>query len=139
MPNDTVETPAPPRTAVRILPADEHHKLSTFPFAERRGLPDPDRTLILVAENPDGEIVGVWAAMTTVHLEGLWVAESYRRTSRVAVQLLRAMRALLTQLGIVQSFTYTEDANVLVLALKAGFTRLPGDLLFLELPQSKEN
>ena len=59
----------------------------------------------------------------------------HRRTSRVAVQLLRTMKSVLTALGIVQSFTYVETADVLVLALKAGFTRLRGDLLTLDLTE----
>ena len=132
MPTDTL---APPRTTTRVLPPEEHHRLAHFPLAECRGLPDPSRTVILVAETETGEIVGVWCAMTVVHLEGLWVAESYRRTSRVAVQLLRTMKSVLTALGIVQSFTYVETADVLVLALKAGFTRLRGDLLTLDLTE----
>jgi N-acetylglutamate synthase-like GNAT family acetyltransferase len=127
-----IETAALLKTAVRVLPPEEHHRLVDFPFAER-GLPNPDRTVILVAENEAGAIVGVWAALTVVHLDGLWVAPDYRRSSRVAVQLLRTMKQVLTQLGILQSFTYTESADVMMLALKAGFTRLPGDLLFLDL------
>jgi hypothetical protein len=43
------------------------------------------------------------------------------------------MKRVLTSLGLVQSFTYVESPDVLMLALKAGFTRLPGDLLLLDL------
>jgi hypothetical protein len=127
---------APTRTQVRILPREEYPRLLDLPFASR-GLPDPDRTIILVAENDAGAIVGLWAAMTAIHLDGLWVEPSYRRHSRVAVQLLRGMKALLARHGLVQSFTYVEASDVLMLALKAGFTRLPGDLLILDLPQEK--
>lgn len=130
MPTDT--TAAPARTQVRILRREEYPRLVDLPFASR-GLPDPDRTVILVAENEAGEIVGLWAAMTAIHLDGLWVEPTYRRHSRVAVQLLRGMKTALQQLDLLQSFTYVEDADVLMLALKAGFTRLPGDLLILDL------
>jgi hypothetical protein len=136
MPETLAPAATPARTTVRILPREEYPRLADLPFASR-GLPDPDRTIILVAEDDAGTIVGLWAAMTAIHLDGLWVEPSYRKHSRVAVQLLRGMKALLQRHGLIQSFTYVESAEVLMLALKAGFTRLPGDLLILDLPQEK--
>jgi hypothetical protein len=118
--------------AVRLLPVEEWHRLEGLPFAQN-GLPDPNLARILVAETPEGEIVGIWAAMAAVHLDGLWVAPSYRRASWVAVKLLKAMKVLLIELGIVQSFTIIESAEVLALATKAGFTRIRGDLCLLDL------
>ena len=120
---------------VRQLPPEEWPRLADFPFAAQFGIPDPNYAAILVAETPAGEIVGVWAALTTVHLEGLWIAPSHRRSSLVAAKLLRGMKAMLRELGIVHSFTTVSTPDVLVLALKAGFQKLPVDLLFLDLTQ----
>jgi hypothetical protein len=127
------DTTARASPTVRQLPPEEWERLRDFPLAERYGIPDPRGAAILVAETPAGEIVGVWAALTTVHLDGLWIAPEYRRTSLVAAKLLRGMKAMLTQLGIVHSFTLVESPEVLVLALKAGFQKLPYDLCFLDL------
>jgi hypothetical protein len=121
---------------VRELPVEEWDRLRALPFAEK-GLPDPRLTKILVAETPEGRIVGVWAAMTQVFLDGLWVAPDYRRTSWVAMKLLRGMRDLLRRLGIVQSFTLVQTTDVLCLATKAGFVRVQGDLCVLELSQKE--
>jgi hypothetical protein len=127
------ETLAPSRVTVRLLLDEEYPRLLDLPFAGAQRLPDPALSLVLIAENEAGAIVGVWAALTTVHLDGLWVDPAYRKTSRVAVQLLRTMKETLGARGILHSFTYVESTEVLLLALKAGFTRLPGDLLFLDL------
>jgi hypothetical protein len=128
-------TAAPPITTLRVLPGEEFPRLADLPFAQAYGVPDPRYAQILVAEDPTGTIVGVWAALNTVHLDGLWIAEDYRKTSRVASQLLRGMKRLLTSLGIVHSFTMIsyETPEVLQLSLKAGFQQLPVHLCFLDL------
>lgn len=123
---------------VRQLPPDEWERLRALPFATNGLPPNPELTAILVAENAEGAIVGVWAAMTAVHLDGLWVAPEYRRTSRVAMKLLRGMKDMLLRLGVVQSFTIASSTEVLVLALKAGFQRMHGDLCFLDLSAADE-
>lgn len=131
----TAAAPTLPFTGVRPLPPEEYHRLAHFPIAERFGVPDPRAAQILVAEDPAGDIVGIWAALTTVHLDGLWIAPEYRRTSRVASQLLHGMKSLLRHLGIVHSFTMVayDSPDVLILAQKAGFDLLPMHLCFLDL------
>ena len=90
--------------------------------------------MILVAETPEGRIVGVWAALQTIHLDGLWIHPDYQRTT-LAGRLLRSMKALLYQLGVVHSFTMIayDAPEVLSLALKAGFQQLPMHLCLLDL------
>lgn len=135
-------TPAltPPATArtvvVRPLAPEEYSRLAGLPFTSVIGIPDPQLCSVLVAENSAGEIVGLWSAMPVVHLEGLWVREDYRKTT-VLGRLHRQMRVLLGQLGVRSCFTYVEDPDVLIIALKAGFQRLRGDLLYLELPAAE--
>lgn len=115
----------------RVLPAPEWERLIGLTFAEH-GLPDPDLTTVVVVEQGD-RIVGVWVAMTAVHLEGLWVDPAHQGTT-VAGRLLRQMREFLQTHGITISFTIIADPQVMVLAHKAGFTRYPGDLWVLQLP-----
>jgi hypothetical protein len=118
---------------IRQLPPEEWDRLRDLPFA-RGGLPDPSLAAILVAETESGEIVGLWAAMTTVMLDGLWIAPAHRNTpTRIAGKLLHGMKTLLGQLGVVRAVTLVQTTDVLVLALKAGFTRVTGDLCLLDL------
>ena len=132
MNDDLLERPTTALYKIRELPADEYDRLAPLPIAAH-GIPDPRLCAVLVIETPDGEIVGVWAAQTAVHLDGLWVAPEYRRASLLAIKLLKGMKDLLTRQGIMQSFTIVESVEVLALATKAGFTRIHGDLLLLDL------
>ena len=90
----------------------------------------------MVTEDAQGTIVGIWAAMTAVHLDGLWVDPAHHG-SVVAGQLLRGMQGLLQQHQIWTSFTIIQDSAVMVLAHKAGFVRAPGDLWMLQLPAAE--
>ena len=117
---------------VRLLPVEEWDRLRTLPFASVVGLPDPNFAMILVGETAAGEIVSVWEAITTVHLEGAWTHPDHRHTT-LAGRMLVAMRALLARYRIWQSFTIISDPAVMVLAHKAGFVRAPGDLWMLHL------
>ena len=117
----------------RRLPVEEWERLRAYPFATH-GLPNPDLTLILVAEDATGTIVGIWAAMTAVHLDGLWVHPDHQGTT-IAGRLLKGMKALLRQYGLWITFTVIQDAQVMVLAHKAGFVRATGDLWILQIPQ----
>ena len=126
------ETATPPSAiTTRQLPPDEWQaKLTHLPPAILEIL-DPALTVILVAENALGAVVGVWMVMTTVHLDGLWVRADHQHTL-VASKLLRGMRQILTDLQIPIAFTIVQDIDVLCLAHKAGFQRVPGDLLMLQ-------
>jgi len=138
MPLDALGTapPAPGQTrptyATRVLPVEEWPRLLDLPFGAN-GLPDEHFAIILVTEDPTGAIVGVWAAVTAVHLDGLWVDPNHRDTP-VAGQLLRQMKATLQEKAVTISFTLIQDAEVMVLAHKAGFVRSPWDLWQLTLP-----
>lgn len=122
----------------RLLPPEEWDRLLAMPFGSN-GLPPPEHCLVLVAETPEGEIVGLWSAMTAIHMEGLWVHEDYRRRTLTAATLLKEMRAILTEQGILHCFTIVQSDEVLTLAKKAGFEVLPGNLCHWDLtPKSEE-
>lgn len=116
---------------VRRLPFEEWDRLEGLPIAQAP-LPDPDASIILVAETPEGEIVGTWEAVAPIVLEGLWIHENYRN-GITAGKLLREMKSQLNALGIPQAFTLVQSPEVKDLAVKAGFTVLPGELCMLQL------
>jgi len=125
---------APPATAAsttpRVLPPEEWDRLRDFAFATN-GLPDPTTSVIIVVETATGEIVGIWAMLLQPVLDGLWVDPAHRSTL-VAGQLLRTMKAFLQEFEIPAAFTVISDDSVRTLAAKAGFTKVPGDLWILE-------
>jgi len=116
---------------IRVLPFEEWDKLEGYPIATN-GLPNPDTSLILVAETPAGEIVGTWEAITPVILEGLWIDENYRNTL-VAGRLLATMKSVLKSMNIDKAFTLVQTSDVKALAEKAGFEMIPGDFCVLDL------
>lgn len=130
---DTLTSPPLTGVTVRRLPPEEWTaKLSSLPFAAN-GLPDPAASIVLVAENPEGEIVGLWSVGMVPMLDGLWSREDYRKHSWVAAKLLKGMKETLTALGLPGAFTLVQTPEVLILALKAGFEKVPGDVLVFKL------
>lgn len=105
--------------------------LATLPFGAN-GLPPVEHCLVLLAEE-GGKVVGIWSAMTAIHLEGLWVDPAYRRTSLVAANLLAYMKDELVARQLLHCFTIVQSAEVKGLALKAGFAEIAGELLHWDL------
>lgn len=118
-------------THIRQLPFEEWDKLDGLPIATN-GLPNPETSMILAAEDENGIVVGVWAAMTPIVLEGLWIREDHRN-STVAGRLLQRMKLFLNSIQVDRAFTLVQSADVKSLAEKAGFAVIPGDLMMLDL------
>jgi len=135
--NPSMATRGFPTYTIRRLPVEEWDRLRAFPFASN-GLPPPELAMIFVAETAGGQIVGIWAAMTAVHLDGLWIDPAHRDTT-IAGRLLREMKDFLREKAISESFTVISDPAVMCLAHKGGFTRCPGDLWVLQLPAEEKD
>jgi N-acetylglutamate synthase-like GNAT family acetyltransferase len=86
----------------------------------------------MVAENPEGEIVGTWEAIAPVVLEGLWVREDYRKTM-VLGKIFISMKSLLRSMNISRAFTLVQTPDVKALAEKGGFEMIPGEFCMLDL------
>ena len=102
----------------RILPHDEWPKLAGTELERAYPWLDPNDTLILVVED-DGQIVGAWAAMVQVHLEGVWVHPDHRGRGAVAAHLLREMgSAVREKFGVSAAWTAAENEDVARLITK---------------------
>lgn len=119
---------------IRQLPFEEWDKLEGLPIATN-GLPNPDTSAIIAAQDEDGNVIGVWAAMTPIVLEGLWIREDHRH-STVAGRLLINMKQFLRSINVDRAFTLVQAPEIKALAEKAGFNAIPGDLMMLELENS---
>jgi N-acetylglutamate synthase-like GNAT family acetyltransferase len=81
----------------------------------------------IVVVEQDGQIVGCWALMRVVHVEGVWIAPAYRGKASVAKRLLQGMRRAAAQWGAktVATAALTDDVRRLVAHL--GGVALPGE------------
>lgn len=133
---------APPRAPekdwrVRELPTAEFYRLRTVPPYTQLPegvLPDARARIIVVErKNSDGSwrIVRHWAAFNAVHVEPLWAEPAERGNPATAKALMREMKAILDDDGVIDAFAIIADADagdMLPLARRAGFTLLPGRL-----------
>lgn len=71
----------------RLLPREEWHRLTDTDIPSI--VPYADDAQVVVVERGD-RIVGAWAVLRVVHLEGVWIAPEYRGRGTVAARLLRA-------------------------------------------------
>ena len=97
--------------AVRVLPVSEWHRIATPETAAALPLLNPAKAQILVVED-DGQIVGHWIALQTLHAEGVWIAPDYRKAGGVARKLWRAMRQQAVDGGYGWLMTGAQTADV---------------------------
>jgi hypothetical protein len=86
----------------------------------------PADTQIVVVEGPEG-IVGTWAVVRYVHVEGLWIAPAHRKRGRVGALLLAGMREVAHAWDTTVVLTGAESDEVRALIGHFGGRQLPGD------------
>lgn len=72
----------------RILPTEEFDRLPTRELADLRRYVPSDAMQVVIVED-GARIVGAWAVVTMVHLEGVWIDPAYRHKSGVVRALLQ--------------------------------------------------
>lgn len=124
----TADAPSSGYTA-RELPPEEWTRLPTEMQAALR----PELSVVVVVEDAAGEIVGRWAAMNVVHLEGLYIDEAHRGNPIVAGGLAATTIQTLRAHGVASAVTLIQADEVRALAAHFGFTLVPGTLHRLDL------
>lgn len=124
---------------IRVLDPSEHERLIGLgPFKDLG--PDPANSVVVVAEDDHGRVLGYWCAFNAVHLEPLWVAES-ERGNGVGMALWEGVREVLKEHGVLSAFAMVGDEDVMThlpLAGKLGFQRVPASILFVNLANGVE-
>lgn len=118
----------------RLLEPSEHGRLAGIGPFEKCG-PDPASSMVIVAEDEDGEILGYWCAFNAVHLEPLWVVDG-ERNNGVGMALWHGLREVLEEQGVANAFAMVGDEDTMThlpLANKLGFKKLPVSTLFIQL------
>jgi hypothetical protein len=130
---------APPGFTVRELPISEWHRLLELgegPYYETGILPVPEHNRILVIEDQEGNITGMWGAFTVVHVEPVWIKPIHRQRISVVRRLWEGMRNLLVELKVPGAVAIIADQDLptnLPMATKLGFQQVPGKLMYLDL------
>lgn len=110
----------------RQLPQAEWPRIAHTEIGPALEVLPPDDTRILVVEDA-GQILGTWALIRYVHVEGVWVHPDHRKRGRVAAHLLGGMREIAQAWGqsVVLTAAVTDDVRQLIAHL--GGQQLPGD------------
>lgn len=111
----------------RQLPQSEWPRVAHTEIGPALSVLPPDDTRIVVVENGSDEILGAWALIRYVHVEGVWVHPDHRKRGRVAAHLLAGMRDVAYAWGhsVVLTAALTDDVRQLIAHL--GGQPLPGD------------
>lgn len=113
----------------RVLPRDEYHRLVGTEL-ETVAATLPDGCQVLVVEDGDA-IVGCWALLSVLHVEGAWVAESHRASA--SRHLLHGMADLVADAGGAAVLTGSMSPRVTRLLKGLGATKLDFDTYVLNL------
>ena len=80
----------------------------------------------IVVEDEDGVVVACWGIMTTVHVEGLWIAESHRGHPGVARALLSTTVQELQRNDVREVLTQSLTPEIDAMITKVGGSKVPG-------------
>jgi hypothetical protein len=98
---------------------------------------DPGGVVVVVVEQ-DAQIVACWAAVQTVHVEGLWQAEAFRTHAGVGRLLLGRMLGFLREHAITEVLTSATSSDVEAMLTKLGGSPIPGRLWHFPIPPERE-
>jgi hypothetical protein len=112
----------------RILPPDEWSRLAHTEAGPALAYLDPAESRIVVVEDSD-RIVGCWAVLRLVHVEGLWIDPAYRKGSSVARRLFQATWRIVRAWAPrwVMTAAVTDDVKAL-LREHVGAVAIPGEM-----------
>lgn len=109
----------------RILPVAEWARLKGTELEPALPFLPPDTQIIVIED--DETVVGCWAVVRYVHVEGIWIHPDHRRQGAVARRLLSMMGWVARQaFGAQVVITGADTDDVAGLITRLGGQRLPG-------------
>lgn len=109
----------------RELPRAEWSRLTGTELESVTPFLHQDSTRVLVVE-VEGQIVGCWALMTVLHVEGIWIHPTYRRAGSVARRLLSTMRRWIGERDAQAVVTAAIDPDIARFLERLGASAIPG-------------
>lgn len=107
----------------RILPPEEWEAKTP----EFLPLPRDHSIVVVVEDGPGGQVLGRWAALTVVHVEGLSIIPEAQKHPAVAGALLSTMVKALLAMGVIEVLTQAETPDVEGMIQTAGGRQVPGN------------
>jgi len=114
----------------RVLHRDQWGELQGLPLAAVVPVLPPGAQVVVVEDH--GVIVGTWAVVPYLHVEGLWVDPRYQRRGGVLRRLMHGVRDVCGRIGICKVLTASEDDQVTEYLTRRGAAQLPGAHFVLE-------
>lgn len=119
----------------RILPQAEWGKLAQMEIGRALPYMNPEDVTICVVEDGD-QIIGAWAVLRVVQLEGVWIAPEHRKKGRVAAKLLNRTMEVARSLAPHWAYTGAETPEVADLLTKhLGAVKYPVDTYLIPLSE----
>jgi hypothetical protein len=110
----------------RELPPAEWAKLADTELGTVWPLLDPHHTRVIAVEDETGRVIASWAIFPVYHLEGISIAEDYRKHPGVIRALLRLMRSTASDVGATTVMTAAVTEEIEDYITRLGGTELPG-------------
>lgn len=108
-----------------LLPRDQWSRLAGTELEQVWPLLPEDAHIIAVEH--EGQIIGCWALIRYVHVEGVWVHPDHRKRGSVARRLLGMMHRTARAMGATAVLTGAMSDEVRDLIAGLGGSQLPGD------------
>lgn len=103
---------------VRKLEDDEFEVLKTV---EEGYCPDPRYSIAVVAE-AEGKIVGRMLLISPAHIEGTWIAESFKRGT-TGIRMMHFMENEAQKIGLTKILAYAESKEVADYLSRLGYVQ----------------
>lgn len=118
------EQPKQTEFTVRMLPEEEFFRLEIIFAASGGVMPDSRGSRIAVAEDADGNIVGMFVLQVVAHGEPIWVSDDYRKTGVGA-----ALVEKINEQGV-GYYSFSESERVSEMCRANGMQELPYRVFF---------
>lgn len=110
----------------RVLPYEEWPRLVGTELEQAVPHLNPEHAEIVVVED-EGQIVGCWMLMRCVHVEGVWIAPTHRKSGSVARRLIKAVWGIAENWGARSVVTGAQSDQVRGLLKHFDAILLPGE------------
>ncbi len=118
----------------RLLPSSEWSALAGTELDHLSHLSPPPEGVLVVVVEQDAQIVACWAAVQTIHVEGLWKREDFRGDLAAGRLLLTTMLDLLRANDVSEVLTSAISSEVEVMLTRIGGSPIPGRLWHFPVP-----
>ncbi len=104
----------------RRLGPEEYHKLQSCPWLEAKRCPHPETSVVMVAEDDEGQLAGFVAAQLVLCTEPVWIAPKQRK-GWVLLKLYEHMKKELKELGVTTVTSHASNEETASYLERFGF------------------